>query len=320
MPGRLVLLLASPRTAPGLLSRDAWETLAAAETVHARGPGEPLADAVAEAGLAVTVHAGAEEGAVVPALARDLVAAAADGLVVWAGSADGDPGLSDAVAAEVTRLPEPPEVEVLVGSWDVPGARLLDVVAVMDRLRSPGGCPWDARQTHASLARYLLEEAHEAVEAIEAEDRDHLVEELGDVLLQVVFHARVGEEHPQAPFDVDAVAGVLVEKLLRRHPHVFAAGEASTPEEVEESWERIKADERAARGGGTPSSLLDGVPASLPALLTAEKVLDRAERRGVDLPEVEDERARRLLDVVADARAAGESAEGLLRRALRDLG
>ncbi len=342
MPGRLVLLLASPRTAPGLLSRDAWTTLEAADSVHARRPGEPLADAVVEAGIAVAwVDTGTGTGAGTgtgtgdadgghgpegevppPVLARSLVGAAADGLVVWAGSADGDPGLSDAVAAEVTRLPDPPEVEVLVGSWDVPGARMLDVVAVIDRLRSPGGCPWDAEQTHASLARYLLEEAHETVEAIGSGDRAHLVEELGDVLLQVVFQARVGEDDPVAPFDVDAVAGGLVEKLLRRHPHVFAAGDATTPEEVERSWERIKAAEKDADGSGT-GGLADGLPRSLPALLRAEKVLGRWERRGGApdalvagaAPGV----AAELLALVAAARAEGLSAEVEVLRVLADL-
>jgi len=119
----------------------------------------------------------------------------------------------------------------------------------MDRLRSPGGCPWDAEQTHESLAKYLLEEAEETVEAIESGDRSHLAEELGDVLLQVLFHARVAEdaEDEAERFDVDDVAAGLVAKLVRRHPHVFADGDASTPEEVEAAWARIKAEEKAAK-------------------------------------------------------------------------
>ena len=182
-----------------------------------------------------------------PQLARTLVERAGEADVVWVSSADGDPGLTDAVASEVTRLPDPPEVEVLVGSWDVPGSRLLDLVAVMDRLRSPGGCPWDAAQTHESLVEYLLEEAHEAVEAIESGDRAHIREELGDVLLQVAFQSRVGEEHPVDPFDIDDVAAGIVEKLVRRHPHVFADADATTAEEVERNWEVIKAEERQER-------------------------------------------------------------------------
>ena len=159
MPGRLVLLVTTPRIAPGLLTREAWTSLEQAYAVWGR-PDEPQVAALVEAGVEVQER---EEGH--PAdLARDLVRAAEAGDVVWVGSSDGDPGLSDAVAVEVTRLPEPPDVELLIGSFDVPGARLLDVVAVMDRLRSPGGCPWDAEQTHASLVPYLLEEAHEAIE------------------------------------------------------------------------------------------------------------------------------------------------------------
>jgi XTP/dITP diphosphohydrolase len=238
-----------------------------------------------------------------PELARELVAASGDASVVWVCSADGDPGLTDAVASEVSRLPEPPEVEVLVGSWDVPGARLLDLVAVMDRLRSPGGCPWDAEQTPESLVKYLLEEAYEAAEAIEAGDREHMLEELGDVLLQVAFQSRVAEEHAIEPFDIDDVAGAIVAKLVRRHPHVFADGDASTPAEVEQAWEVIKAREREERaqraaasggddgagggghGGGEAGheGLLHGIPRSLPTVLAADKVLARWERTGGDL-------------------------------------
>ena len=242
MPGRLTLLVGSPRIAPGLFTRVAWQALDAAAVVLARDEDEPLADAVAQAGLPVQ-HVGRLTAS---SLARDLMDRAAVADVVWVASADGDPGLTDAVASEVSRLGEPPEVEVLVASWDVPGSRLLDVVAVMDRLRSPGGCPWDAEQTHESLVMYLIEESHEAAEAIESGDREHICEELGDVLLQVAFQSRVAQEHAQEPFDIDDVAGTLVDKLVRRHPHVFADGDASTPEEVEARWEQIKAAERAA--------------------------------------------------------------------------
>ena len=227
--GRLALVVTSPRVAPGLLSHGAWEAVAGATVRLARSLDEPLAEAVDEFGFAVEEVADATP----PALARRLVDLAATESVVWLGSSDGDPGLSDALASEVSRLEVPPDVEVVVGSWDVQGGRLLDVVATMDRLRSPGGCPWDAEQTHESLAPYLVEEAHEVLHAIEGGDRSHLAEELGDVLLQVVFHARVAEEAGADAFDIDTVAGLLVEKLVRRHPHVFADGDASTPAEVE---------------------------------------------------------------------------------------
>ncbi len=134
---------------------------------------------------------------------------------------------------------------VVAGEPQITGLGLLDVVAVMDRLRSPGGCPWDAEQTHASLRPYLLEEAQEAAEAIDSGDLTHLAEELGDVLLQVVFHARLGREDAREPFDVDDVAAGLVAKLVRRHPHVFGDVVAHTPEQVAANWERIKAAEKA---------------------------------------------------------------------------
>lgn len=237
---------------PGLLTRDAWQALEHADTRLAADLDDPTAAAVAAAGLAVTQIASMDAAASpgqIGAAARELVTRAQHSDVVWIGSSDGDPGLSDAIADEVSRLATPPEVEVLVGSWDAPGARLLDVVAVMDRLRSPGGCPWDAEQTHESLLKYLREETEEFAEAVESGDRRHMAEELGDVLLQVAFHARVAQDHPTEPFDVDTVAGLLVDKLVRRHPHVFADGDASTPEEVEANWERIKQAERDAKAG-----------------------------------------------------------------------
>nr|WP_238338356.1 MazG family protein [Pedococcus badiiscoriae] len=306
-----------------MFTRAAWQALDAAGVVLARDETEPLADAVAEAGTPVR-HLG---DVAPPELARTLMDLAAQAPVVWVSSADGDPGLTDAIASEVSRLGSPPEVEVLVASWDVPGSRLLDLVAVMDRLRSPGGCPWDAEQTPESLVKYLVEESHEAAEAIESGDRDHIREELGDVLLQVVFQARVAQEHATEPFDVDDVAGAIIEKLVRRHPHVFADGAATTPAEVEQAWEQIKAAERAAKaphGGGEDGhqGLLHGIPRSLPSLLAAEKVLARLERTGGDLSAVGDPQgdlAARLLALVAEARSRGVSAEEVLRQALRDL-
>jgi XTP/dITP diphosphohydrolase len=242
------------------------------------------------------------------ALARQLVDRATAEDVVWLGSDDGDPGLSDAVAAEVSSRTDPPDVEILLGSWDVAGSRLLDVVAAMDRLRSPGGCPWDAEQTHESLAPYLVEEAHEVVHAIASGDREHLAEELGDVLLQVVFHARVAEEAGGEGFDVDTVAGLLVDKLVRRHPHVFADGGAATPEEVEREWERIKAAEKAGQDGS--EDLLHGLPPSLPVDLAVRKVLARIRRRGLEPPA---EPMRRLDAAVADASSADARARAALR-------
>ncbi|HLN78575.1 MAG TPA: MazG family protein [Nocardioidaceae bacterium] len=205
-----------------------------------------------------------------------------------------------------------PEVEVLHASYDVPGARLLDLVTVMDRLRT--SCPWDREQTHESLARYLLEETYETLEAIESGEYHHLREELGDLLLQVYFHARIGSEDPDEPFDIDDVAGGIVEKLVHRHPHVFAGLDVEDAAEVERNWEHLKA---AEKGRG---SVLDGIPQALPALALADKTLSRAGRLGV-APEVTGAESvgDRLLALVVEARAAGLDAEQELRDAVRRL-
>lgn len=307
----LSILLSSPRVAAGVLTRSAWQVLEAADAIYAADVDDGQAAAILTSGLPVQVVHDAD-----PHLVAEMLAHHA-GRVVWIGSMDGDPGLTDALAAELTILSEPPSIEMVVGSWDLPGARLLDAVTVMDTLRSPGGCPWDAEQTHDSLAKYLIEESYETLEAIDARDRGHLAEELGDVLLQVLFHARVAAEDEQEPFDIDDVAGGLVAKLIRRHPHVFADGDASTPDEVESSWEQIKAAEKSERDS---DDLFAGIPSSLPALLTAEKVLTRLTRR--DAAPTYDNRAglgARLLDLVEEARVSGQSAEALLRREVRQV-
>ncbi len=312
MVGSLTLLVTSPRVPAGVLSRDAWRALEAADVVRAAATDDPVPAAVAVSGVAV------EQLDPNLPLGRALAAEAATRDVVWIVSPDGDPGLTDSLAAELTRSADAPPVEMLVGSWDVPGARLLDAVAAMDTLRSPGGCPWDAQQTHTSLAKYLLEESHEAVEAIDGGDRDHLREELGDVLLQVLFHSRIAQDDPDDPWDVDDVAAGLVDKLVRRHPHVFADGEASTAAEVEESWERIKAAEKADRAT-SETPLLEGIPASLSTLLVADKVLARRERAGVTELPADNGIGSQLLRLVAQARAAGGDADQALRAAVRAL-
>ena len=305
----MAILVTSPRVPAGVLSRSAWQVLDAAQAVYALDLAEPVPEAIAASGVSVQA-CGATDHRV---LARML--AQHEGQVVWIGSADGDPGLTDALAAELTRLPDPPTVEIVVGSWDLPGARLLDAVSVMDTLRSPGGCPWDAEQTHDSLAKYLIEESYETLEAIELRDRGHLAEELGDVLLQVLFHSRIAADDAREPFDIDDVAAGLVAKLLRRHPHVFADGAASNPEEVEVSWEAIKA---AEKGDRDRDDLLAGIPAELPALLTAEKLVARLRRRDATPVHADpDGHGTRMLDLVQKAHDDGASAETLLRRELR---
>ncbi len=212
------------------------------------------------------------------------------------------------------------------------GARLLDLVRVMARLRGPGGCPWDAEQTHASLARHLLEEAHEALDAIDAGDGDRLREELGDVLLQVVFHAQMAAD--EGAWDIDDVARGIVEKLIRRHPHVFGDVEVEGAAEVLVNWERIKADEKGEH------ALEHDIPETLPALARAAKVQRRAagwgfEWRSVDAAlealreevdelethtdadNAEEEIGDVLFATVSVARRLGVDAESALRRTIR---
>ena len=196
------------------------------------------------------------------------------------------------------------------------GAAFADLVAVMDRLRSPGGCPWDAQQTHRTLLPHAIEEVAEVVEAVEADDRDGMREELGDLLLQVLFHARIAQEHPDDPFDIGDVAAGIAAKLRRRHPHVF--GPEPEPElgaaEVHRRWEDIK---RVEKGRG---SALDGVPPQLAALARADKVLSRASRAGLEVSVAGvDDVGARLLDLVVEARAAGIDAEAALRARVREV-
>jgi XTP/dITP diphosphohydrolase len=325
--GRLVLLLLTPRVAPGLLTWPAWEQLREAAVVLSAELDDDWLEALAAAGVTPEL-AGDELPGVRAQRLVDAAAAAADDLgpAVWLGSPDGDPGLTDALAEELSRravLGDPPEIELVAGSHDVQGARLLDLVAVMDRLRSPGGCPWDARQTHLSLLPYLLEESHEVMEAVETGDRAHLREELGDLLLQVMFHARIAQEDPRAPFGIDEVAAGIVAKLVSRHPHVFGPPDttatATDADEVAVTWEELKAAEKRRSG------LYEGIPASLPSLARAAKMLGRLDRAGrldpaaVEAAAADDPWARELLDVLLRAHGAGVDAEGSLRAALTRL-
>ncbi len=210
---------------------------------------------------------------------------------------------------------------------DVGGA-LLELIALMDRLRRE--CPWDAKQTHESLAPYLLEESYETLDALDRGDLTHLREELGDLLLQVVFHARVAAERTDGTgFDIDDVAAGIAAKLVRRHPHVFGEVNVRDADEVRRNWNAIKAAERAAVGRGTGSAL-DSVPMGQPALSLAAQLQRRAEAAGVpgelaDLPvaqvdggdESVSELGAELFALVAKARAAGLNPELELRRAAR---
>lgn len=195
------------------------------------------------------------------------------------------------------------------------GAALLDAAAVMDRLRSPGGCPWDAEQTHRSLMPYLIEEAYELYQALEDGDLGAVREELGDVLLQVLFHARVSQETPDG-FDIDAVAGDLVTKLVARHPHVFAGSEeVRTAAEQELRWDQLKQVEKRRE------SSVDGVALAQPAVALAAKLVARAMKAGLpgDLLPAADEGATgaSLFALVAAAKLAGEDPEAALRGVAR---
>jgi MazG family protein len=158
-------------------------------------------------------------------------------------------------------------------------AALEKLLTTMDKLRDPGGCPWDREQTLRTLTPYLLEEAHEVIEAIEAGDAQHHKEELGDLLFQVVFQARIARE--EGKFDFAQVCDAIAEKLTRRHPHVFADATVSGSSEVVKNWERIKAEEREAKGDA-PRSAIGGVPIGLPALVRAERITEKAGAAGFD--------------------------------------
>ncbi|MET8827784.1 nucleoside triphosphate pyrophosphohydrolase [Streptomyces sp. NPDC004610] len=315
-PGRIVLLTTSHRVAPGLLSWPAWQALHAADAVLCADGAHPQLPYLRDAGIAV------EETA---PTAEELTAACAGGrAVVVVATGEGEPALTDGLArlAGSGRI-RMPELELLPASYDLPGARLLDLVQVMDRIRRE--CPWSSRQTHEGLAKYGLEEAYELVEAIEAGDRDELREELGDVLLQVVFHARIAEEGApeepdddedghgsDAPFSIDDVAAGIVAKLIHRHPHVFGDATATTPEEVKEHWLRTKAQEKRR------TSVTEGIPVHQPGLALAAKLVSRARTAGLDVPLPQgDGIGYELLTLAARAEAQGVDPESALRAAAR---
>jgi XTP/dITP diphosphohydrolase len=223
------------------------------------------------------------------------------------------------------------------------GASALDeLVATVALLRAPGGCPWDAEQTHESLVQYLVEESWELIDAIEAGDRDEMIEELGDVLYQVLFHADLAAHTPGEDFDIQDVAAHMTAKMVSRHPHVFGGDRtAETADDVVSFWDELKADEKPHR-----TSVLDGIPRGMPALALAQKVLGKAAKVGVGVagagiestasatdaagaagapdaavpaPATEDELGRTLLALVASARSQGLDAERALRHAVRRL-
>jgi XTP/dITP diphosphohydrolase len=198
-----------------------------------------------------------------------------------------------------------------------PHPRLDELIATLERLRAPGGCAWDRDQSHGSLVQYLVEESAELVEAIEAGDDDEMVEELGDVLYQVLFHADIATE--EGRFTLEDVAAHMTQKMVGRHPHVFGDVVADTPDAVVATWDAIKAVEKSHR-----TSVLDGIPGGMPGLALADKVLGRAAKVGVTVepaavPASEEELGAQLLALVAGARERGLDAERALRGALRQV-
>ena len=228
---------------------------------------------------------------------------------MWLVGPDGDPELGRALA-ELVATGTPVELEMLPASYDLPGAALLDLVATMDRLRSPGGCPWDAEQTHESLTTYLLEETYETLEAIETGDRHHLREELGDLLLQVVFHSRIAEEHAEDAWSVDDVAsrhrgqaGATAPARVRERRWRRAG--VTTAADVEAGWHARKAAEKGRE------SAVEGVPTALPALALAAKLMHRAASHGVVVPPGDDDGlGSRLMELVADGAGRGAGRRG----------
>lgn len=303
--GRVVLLTTSHRVAPGLLSWPAWQALRDADRVLCADPDHPQLPYLREAGIEAE-HA-------VPA-ARELVdycVAEGGRSAVVITSADGESALTDGLARLAGSGREAmPDLELLPGSYDLPGARLLDLVQVMDRIRAE--CPWSGARTHEELVKYGIEEAYELVEAIEEGDREALREELGDVLLQVVFHARIAQEDEDEPFSIDDVAGAIVDKLIRRHPHVFGEEAAETAEDVKEHWLRTKAIEKQR------DSVTEGVPLGQPSLALTAQLASRARTAGlaVALPEGEGI-GYELLALAIRAKEAGVEPETALRAAAR---
>jgi XTP/dITP diphosphohydrolase len=287
--------------------------------------------------LSTVVVLSARLGSVLPAAALPVLRSAAavytDADLPWSQAGAAPVPSPDKLAAQaaaeavvlLTHDPAGAAAAALVGAGaevitvaEPAGAALLDAVAVMDRLRSPGGCPWDAEQTHSSLRQYLIEETYELLDAIEAAiehgNSAALREELGDVLLQVLFHARIAAEHPMAAFDVDDVAAGLVQKLVARHPHVFAGTERlSTAADQEVRWDELKREEKG-RG-----SAVDGVALGQPAAALAAKLVSRARRAGLPADLLPGGAGREpgvgLFAAVAAAKQAGHDSETELRAA-----
>jgi XTP/dITP diphosphohydrolase len=326
-PARRVALVESSDALPGLLPFQAWDVLGTAEVVLLRDPdAHPSAPHLYAAGLELERLEPAalersdldlsrpglpDDRRIAKALAQR---AARDGEAVYL-LGPGDERLAPAVAG--IAVDQDLEIELVFLAQQPAGTEVLHLVEVMRRLRDPdGGCPWDLQQDHASLTRYLVEETYELIDAIETGQDVDLQEELGDVLLQVVFHAQVA--HDRRAFGIDDVARGIVDKLVRRHPHVFADGDAATAEEVQANWDRLKTVEKAREGP------FEGVPALLPGLHLLETLQRKASKLGfdaVDAAEAWEQVHARLAGLAAAGTADHrEAAFGELLAAVVELG
>lgn len=294
----------TPASAVVVLSRRLGPVLPAAAARILRDGAALLADTDVPAELAEQFGADPAGGPVqgTPGQGAPVPGAPGQGLLLTLDPATGVAARWVAGGAVVLDTPEPP------------GAGLLDAVGVLDRLRSPGGCPWDGEQTHRSLMPYLIEETYELYQALEDGDPDALREELGDVLLQVLFHSRVAQELPGG-FDVDAVARELVTKLVGRHPHVFAGTEqVRTAAAQEIRWEQLKRTEKRRE------SSVDGVALAQPALALVAKLVSRTAQAGLPaelLPGAGGGTGAMLFALAGAAKLAGEDPEAALRTVAR---
>ena len=193
--------------------------------------------------------------------------------------------------------------------FEAAGDKFAELVRVMARLRAPGGCPWDRKQTFDTIKSYLLEEAYEVMDSIDARDWPALCDELGDLILQPVFFAEMAAE--AGYFDIAASLDAINQKLIRRHPHVFADAQAETPEEVLTRWDEIKRQEKAERGAAKMGSILDAVPRNLPALVEADKIGKKAAGEGFDWPSMEGaiEKLKEEADELSAARGVASQEE-----------
>jgi XTP/dITP diphosphohydrolase len=309
---RLVLVDTSDQL-PGLLPMHGWSALMSSELVLVGEADHPFATHLDLAELRFEVVPQLEGRA--PLTRSDMLAglspeqkkraewvvdrARAVGEVTYLfGPADSE-AFTRTLGMEATRAGV--EVEVVYFMVAPKGSALLELVGVEERLRGPGGCPWDREQDHRTLAKYAVEEVYELVEAIAGGDPDHIREELGDVLLQVVFHAQIAAD--EGTFDIDDVARGIVDKLVRRHPHVFADTEVADADEVMANWEELKAAEKPEREG-----VFDGVPTAQPALGYVEKLQKRAAKIGFDW-QADVDAAERIRAELDEFLAAADDAE-----------